>query len=278
VDQKPLQGRAEKARHPERFNGLFGVLGSLGGKPAGSELIYTEEPLEVRAERILAIADPADRMRACAAFERLLAEGGESLPPAAADRILHSLRADAATAAREERRRKHEAHRATVARTDRLRLWAAAAVPVAAGLPAIVASAAAAGWTLADVLAAAGPVLWPPGIVAGGTLAALVSAAFLVWRCAEAQTPVRLAALIVGGLAPGILAVAAANTAPVFKARPAALLADGRSLGGAIIRVERRGPYQLDRLHVLRGAGRVSRGTVLGVDGTEPVRWLRGVP
>ncbi|MBD0274094.1 MAG: hypothetical protein ICV73_19465 [Acetobacteraceae bacterium] len=277
MDQKPLQGRAEKARHPERFNGLFGVLGSLGGKPAGSELIYTEDPVEVRAERILAIADPADRMRAYATFERLLAEGGESLPPDVTDRISRSLRADAATAAREERRRKYEAHRATVARTDRLRLWAAAAVPVAAGLPVIVASAAA-GWTLADALAAAGPVLWPPGIVAVGVLAALVSVAFLVWQCAEAQTPTRLAALIVGGLASGICAVAAANTAPVFKARPAARLADGRSLGGAIIRVERRGPYQLDRLHVLRGAGRVSRGTILGVDGAEPVRWLRGIP
>ena len=277
MDQQPPQGQAEKARHPERFNRLFGVFGRVGGKPGGLEPIGTEEPVELRAERILAIADPADRMRACAAFERLLAEEGESLPPAVADRIVRSLRADAATAAREERRRTYEAHRATAARTDRLRLWAAAAVPVAAGLPAIVASAAA-GWVLPDVLAAAGPVLWPPGIVAGGVLAALVSVAFLVWRCAEAQTPIRLAALIVGGLASGVFAVAAANTAPVFKARPAALLADGRSLGGAIIRVEHLGPHQLDRLHVLRGAGRVSRGTVLVVDGAEPVRWLRGVP
>ena len=276
MDQKPRQGQAEKARNPERFNRLFGVFGRAGGKPGGLEPIGTEEPVELRAERILAIAGPADRMRACAAFERLLAEGGESLPPDVADRIFRSLRADAAAAAREERRRKYEAHRATVARTDRLRLWAAAAVPVAAGLPAIVATAA--GWVLPDVLAAAGPILWPPGIVAGGVLAALVSVAFLVRRCAEAQTPTRLAALIVGGLASGVFAVAAANTAPVFKARPAALLADGRSLGGAIIRVEHLGPHQLDRLHVLRGAGRVSRGTVLVVDGAEPVRWLRGVP
>jgi hypothetical protein len=277
MDQKPLQGQAEKARHPGRFNRLFGSLRCPGGKPAGFEPVDTEEPLEVRAERILAIADPADRMRACAAFERLLAKEGESVPPAAADRIVRALRADAATAAHEERRRKYEAHRATAARTDRLRLWAAAAVPVAAGLPVILASASA-GWTLADALAAAGPVLWPPGIVAGGVLAALVPIAFLVWQCAEAQTPTSLASLIVGGLASGICAVAAANTAPVFKARPAALLVDGRSLGGAIIRVERRGPYQLDRLHVLRGAGRVSRGTVLGVDGAEPVRWLQGIP
>jgi hypothetical protein len=204
-------------------------------------------------------------------------QGGESLPPDVADRISRSLGADAAAAARGERRRKYEAHRATAARTDRLRLWAAAAVPVAAGFPVILASAAT-GWTLADLLAAAGPVLGPPGTVAGGVLAALVSVAFLVWQCAEAQTPTRLAALVVGGLGSGVFAVAAANTAPVFKARPAALPADGRSLGGAIIRVERRGPYQLDRLHVLRGAGRVSRGTVLVVDGAELVRWLRGVP
>lgn len=277
MDQKPLQVQGEGARHPERFNGLFGVLGSLGGKPAGFRPIDTEEPLEVRAERILAIADPADRMRACAAFERLLAEGGGSLPPDVAGRISRSLRADAAAAAREERRRKCEAHRAAVARTDRHRLWAAAAVPGAAGLPVIAASAAA-GWTLADLLAAAGPVLWPPGTVAGAVLAALVSVAFLVWQCAEAQTPTRLAALVAGGLGAGVFAVAATNTAPVFKARPAARLADGRSLGGAIIRVERRGPHRLDRLHVLRGAGRVSRGTVLVVDGAEPVRWLRGVP
>ena len=87
-----------------------------------------------------------------------------------------------------------------------------------------------------------------------------------------ARTPTRLAALLVGGFTSGIFEVTAANTAPVFEARPAALLADGGSLGGAIIRIERLGPHQLDRLHVLRGAGRVSRGTVLVVDGAEPVR------
>ena len=105
MDQKQRKGKAEKARHPERFNGLFGALGCPAGKPAGLEPVGLEEPLEVRAERILAIAGPADRMRACAAFERLLAEERESLPPAVADRIFRSVRADSAAVAREERRR-----------------------------------------------------------------------------------------------------------------------------------------------------------------------------
>ncbi len=120
----------------------------------------------------------------------------------------------------------------------------------------------------------------PPLIFSGRPMKRERPRAMTLSRLARhvAQTPTRLAALVVGGLGSGVFAVAATNPAPVFKARPAARLADGRSVGGAIIRVEDSGPHRLDRLHVLRGAGRVSRGTVLVVDGNDPVRWLQGVP
>jgi hypothetical protein len=52
------------------------------------------EVVHAEAERVLAIADPAERLRAYAQLSRVLAEEGETLPADAADRILHSLRAD----------------------------------------------------------------------------------------------------------------------------------------------------------------------------------------
>ena len=91
------------------------------------------------------------------------------------------------------------------------------------------------------------------------------------------RTPSRAAllAMLGGGFAGGVLAVVAAREMPVFRAGQGAVLADGSSLGGTIVRVETLWPVQPDRLHVLRGNGRVERGMVLEIQGGRAVAYLR---
>ena len=85
-----------------------------------------------------------------------------------------------------------------------------------------------------------------------------------------------LGAGLAGVSAAGALAVAAARPLPVHVAGPGARLADGLSIGGSVVRVERLWPARLDRLHVLFGAGRVGRGGVLHLQGGQQVRFLQG--
>jgi hypothetical protein len=46
-------------------------------------------------------------------------------------------------------------------------------------------------------------------------------------------------------------------------------------MAGAILQVEHMWPAAPDRLHVLRGNGRVERGAVLTIKGGRPVAYLR---
>lgn len=227
-------------------------------------------------ERILALEEPAGRMRAYAELSRVLAEEGEALPPAVTDRVFRSLRADAETAGREERRRRWESERAAAARLDRLRPWAVwLGVPLAAGLPVGVALGAA-GWGPLAVLVAALEAPWLPRLPVSGVAAAACGVGVSAWLTAGARGGQTLGAGLAGAFAAGAFAVAAARPLPVHLAAPGARLADGSSIGGSVVRVERLWPGRHDRLHVLLGTGRVRRGDVLHLQGGQPVRFLQG--
>jgi hypothetical protein len=94
----------------------------------------------------------------------------------------------------------------------------------------------------------------------------------------EARAPTRAALLVMlgGGFAGGVVAVFAARESPVHRAWQGAVLADGWSMAGAVVRVEHLWPTAPDRLHVLRGNGRVERGAVLRIQGGRAVAYLRG--
>lgn len=96
------------------------------------------------------------------------------------------------------------------------------------------------------------------------------------WLTARAASTERMAWWIVGSAVAGVLMVAAGRMLPVHVAAPGARMADGSSLGGAVVRVERLWPRRPDKLHILSGNGRVRRGAVLLLEGGEPVRYLRG--
>lgn len=227
-------------------------------------------------ERIIALKEPAARMAAHAELSRVLAEDGEALPPDATDRVFRSLRLDAEAVEREGRRREWEAQRAAELRLDRLRPWAAwLGVPLAAGLPA-AAALGAAGWGPLAVLVAALEAPWLPRLPVLGVVAGACGVGVGAWLTAGARSGRTLGAGLAGAFAAGAFAVAAARPLPVHLAGPGARLSDGSGIGGSVVRVERRWPDHPDRLHVLLGAGRVSRGDVLHLQGGQPVRFLRG--
>lgn len=231
---------------------------------------------DAEVDRIAGLADPADRLAAHAALARLLGEDGAALPPAASDRILRTLHRDAEARERAERRRRWEAERAAAERLDRLRPWAAwLGVPLAAGLP-VAAALGAAGWGPPAVLAAALEVPRLPRLPVLGVVAGACGVGVGAWLTSGARSGRTLGAGLAGAFAAGAFAVAAARPLPVYLAGPGARLSDGSGIGGSVVRVERRWPDHPDRLHVLLGAGRVSRGDVLHLQGGQPVRFLRG--
>jgi len=227
-------------------------------------------------ERILAIRDPVDKMEAFAELSRVLAEEGETPSRAATDRILRSLNPDAEAAVREERRRAYLVRRAEEERLERWRPWAAwAGVPAAATLP-VAATMGASGWSPLDALLAALEVPWMLGAPVLVAAVALCGAGFAAWVAGRAPSRNALLQTIGVGFACGVLLVFMARELPVYRAGQGAALADGSPIGGAIVRVERLWPAAPDRLHVLRGSGRMARGTVLAIEGGRPVAYLRG--
>ena len=165
---------------------------------------------------------------------------------------------------------------AAAERLERLRPWTLGlGVPLAAGLPFAVAIGAS-GWGFLDLMAAAGAALWPPTLPVLAVVLSVGAVGLCAWLVEVATSPNRLLAIIVGAFASGAAAVASASALPVYRAHPAARLADGSSIGGAVVWVDRLWPRQPDRLHVLRGNGRLCRSVVLTLSGGQPVRYLQG--
>jgi hypothetical protein len=142
-------------------------------------------------------------------------------------------------------------------------------------LPGVVA-AAFAGWGALDVALGVLELPWLISIPLAFSAAALVAAGALAWFMATAPSAMRLLTCCAWALAAGLVFLTGVRELPVYKATDAARLADGTPIGGSIVRVERRWPLAADLLHVLRGNGRVSRGTVLAIEGGRPVTYLRG--
>lgn len=169
-----------------------------------------------------------------------------------------------------------EAERAATERLDRFRPWAAwLSVPLAAGLP-VGAALSLAGWGPLALLVAVLEAPWLPWRPVLGVVAAACGVGVGAWFTAGARSGRALGAGLAGAFAAGALAVAAARSLLVYLAGPGALLADGSSIGGSVVRVERLWPNRPDRLHVLLGVGRVGRSDVLELEGGQPERYLRG--
>jgi hypothetical protein len=103
-----------------------------------------ERAREGEVRRILAIADPAERMRAYAELSRVLAEDGETLPPETVARIAGVSRASPALkplASSEERAAAWQVERRRLALLFLLRPWAAAGCVAAAVAPFLLAAA-----------------------------------------------------------------------------------------------------------------------------------------
>jgi hypothetical protein len=145
----------------------------------------------------------------------------------------------------------------------------------AAALPALVAIGAA-GWTPLDALMVGLELPRLPGGPLKVAVAALLAAGAAACLASTAPSRAALPATLGGGFAGGVLAVFAARELPVFRAAHGAVLADGAPLGGCVVRVEHLWPAAADRLHVLRGNGRVERGAVLTIQGGRAVAFLRG--
>jgi hypothetical protein len=112
-------------------------------------------------------------------------------------------------------------------------------------------------------------------------LAAVAGAGLAAWLTAWAETWPGLRTGIGAAFAAGAVAVVCARALPVHVARDETVMAGGRSLAGAVVRVEyadRARPWPggvSARGHVLWGNGEVGRGVVLNYTG-DPVRHLRG--
>jgi hypothetical protein len=155
------------------------------------------------------------------------------------------------------------------------RRWAAWSGVAAAALPLLVAMGAA-GWGFLDVLMVGLELPRLPGGPLKVAAAALLATGAAACMASTAPSRAALLATLGGGFAGGVLAVFAARELPVYRAGRGALLADGSSMAGAIVRVEHLWPTAPDRLHVLRGNGRVERGAVLTIQGGRAVAYLRG--
>ena len=228
---------------------------------------------EVRAstaaevERILGIADRAERIRAYAELSHVMAEDGEALPAETVARI--------AAETREERRARNRAEEAARDRLELARLPAAALVPLLAAVPGI-AAAALAGWGPLDVLAALLELPWLGWPLVA--LAALVAGVAVLtwWTAARASTTNHVLTALSGALVGGAALVVAVDALPIYRAGDGVRAADGTHLGGSIVRVEARWPHDPDLLHVLAGNGRVIRGDVLTLRGAAARQYLSG--
>ena len=167
------------------------------------------EVVDSEAERILALPDPAERMRAFAHLSRVLAEEGETLPEGAADRILKSLRADPQERATDqEAASSWAAERRRLARMFVLRPIAAANCVLAAVVP-FVAGAWRGGLSVSE---AAGLYLDAPWGLLGVALAA-VAATVAARTVARAQTIEALAWRVVASFAAGVAGLGVAVAA-----------------------------------------------------------------
>ena len=161
------------------------------------------------AERIIALPDPAERMRAYAELSRVLAEEGETLPADAADRILRSLRGDGA-----ETRGKERAVDGWAVERRRMALVhggrpVAAAGCAAAALAPFAAAAWRWGWGVGDALAA----FLAPGRPLAGVALAAVAAGVLARMLGRAGTLEGLAWPVVGSGVAGVAGLAVAVAA-----------------------------------------------------------------
>lgn len=168
------------------------------------------EAVRIAAEDVLAIADPAERMRAYVELSRVLAEEGETLPADADDWILRSLRASPAPAVTESDRRKDaiaswSVERRGMALLFTLRPIAAALCALAAVLP-FVAGAWRWGWSLVDALAA----FLTPGWSAAGVALAILVVGIAARRTARADTVKGLAGLVMVSFVAGVVGLAVA--------------------------------------------------------------------
>lgn len=159
-------------------------------------------------ERILAISDPAARIRAYAELRRTM-DDGEAMPAEVEGRVLRSLSADAAPAGREE----HRAMAAASWDVERRRLvalhTARTLAPVGIGLAALapfVTGAWRAGMGLWGTLAA----FLAPGPALAGVALAAVAAGVLARFAGRADTFEGLAGLVVAAFAAGMAGLAVA--------------------------------------------------------------------
>lgn len=109
-----------------------------------------------------------------------------------------------------------------------------------------------------------------------GIVAALCGVGVAGWFAAHAESIRTLETALAGAFAAGVAVVTAARFLLVHLADPGARMADGSSVGDAIVRIERLWPARPDRLHILAHNTRLSRGMVLELRGGQPVRYLRG--
>ena len=157
-------------------------------------------------ERILAMPDPAARLAAHTELSRALAEEGEAMPAEAADRILRSLQATAAPAAKEDRRTMAttwEVERRRLVLLHTLRPVAAAGCVVAAVAPFAVGAWRWGFWDAASAFLA-------PGRPLAGVALALVTAGVLGRLTGRADTLEGLCGLVVAAFVAGVAGLAVA--------------------------------------------------------------------
>lgn len=154
---------------------------------------------------MLAMAGPAERMRAYAELSRVLAEEGEAMPPEIEGRLLRSLDG------RPERRREEETamewavERRRLVLLHTLRPIAAAGCAVAAALPFAVAA-----WRWGRGVWDAAVAFLTPGRPLVGVALAVLAAGFLARRTAHADSLEGLAGLVAAGFVAGAAALAVA--------------------------------------------------------------------
>ena len=159
--------------------------------------------VEVEAGRIIALPDPAERLRAYAELSRVLAEEGETLPADAEGRILRSLRGDGSDRGKAQAVDGWAVERRRLGLVFALRPVAVVGCAVAAPTPFVVA-AWRWGWSVGDALAAFLAPGWP---LAGVALAA-VAAGVMARMLGRASTLEGLAWPVVGSGAAGVAGLA----------------------------------------------------------------------
>lgn len=165
--------------------------------------------VEVEAGRIIALPDPAERMRAHAELSRVLAEEGETLPADATDRILRSLRGDGSETQGKERAMDGWAvERRRMALVHGGRPVATVGCAAAALAPFAVA-AWRWGWGVGDALAA----FLAPGQPLAGVALAAVAAGVMARLPGRAGTLEGLAWPVVGSGMAGVAGLAVAVAA-----------------------------------------------------------------